>query len=135
VIERIARPIDSAIRLVLSGGPASEWAEALSISRHEFSKIQEGFYVGAFPVRLDVPGELVRIYADLDDLILIPVIRQAIRMTLLPFLEVGWEITANDTDEGFKIFLGEDREKHLFHASFPASRVLSLSPSASGVSR
>lgn len=121
---QIARGIDCALRLVLSEGHRSRWCEALLIKCNKFGELKKGFRIIAFPAFLDKPGEVVRVYTDLDDFVLIPVIRQAINMVISPFLVAGWKIAAKETGEGFKICLADKgREDHFSHRILPVSNL------------
>jgi hypothetical protein len=117
VKHNLVNTIGIAIRLGLN--PTKSGKRCTESLRFKFSKIdgaiEEATSVAAFGEFTDEPGELVRIYIDLDDLVGRSIIGQSIDVALSQFLVSGWEIAYLETQEGFKIFLRNDREKHLIH--------------------
>jgi hypothetical protein len=118
---RIAAVIESAIRFAdVERFRSSGLVEALKFSLPlGLGEVEKGADVACFSARLDEPGELVRVYVDLDDTVGRSVVRKSIHMAVESVRIGVGEVSYLETQEGFKILLVDDRQEHRFQDKAP----------------
>jgi hypothetical protein len=84
------------------------------------SEVPEAFQVGSNIMRLTIPGELVRIYFNIDhDFALLSALQSAVRMNLEPFIIGVGQVSVRETPEGVVIFRADNRKRDLVHNESP----------------